>query len=63
MQLGYRNLDSIGGVVTGFGLDDLESEFQQGQHTVSSPKSSVLALESTQSLIQWVPGFLLAGTA
>jgi len=49
MQLCYGSLDSKGGVVTSFGLDRLEFEFQRGQHTVSSPKSSVLALEPTVS--------------
>ena len=63
IQFGYRSLDSIGGIVTSYGLDGLEFESWWGQDTVSSPKSSVLALEPTQPLIQGLPGFLLAGKA
>jgi hypothetical protein len=59
--VGYRNWDSIGDMVTTYGLDSLEFESQQWQDTASSPKLSVLAVEPKQSLIQWVPGFLLAG--
>jgi len=61
--MGYRSMYSTGGMVTSYGLDSLEFESQQGQHIVSSPKSSVLGLEPTQPLIQWVAGFLLAGKA
>ena len=47
----------------GHGLNDPALESRQGQKMFLFSKSSVPALQRTQHLIQWVPGFFPGGAA